>query len=181
MRELAQELARIPGVVAVAPGGSRALGTERPDSDWDFAIYYRGSLDPTHVTALGYGGEVFAQGEWAYPMNGGAWLRIDGVDVDLIYRDLADVERWTSAAARGDWELYRVPGYLAGFATYGLAGELALGEVLAGVLPKPAFTDALRGNAPKRWRWEARFALDHAEVHATRDDDAATLGSAPSP
>lgn len=60
-------------------------------------------------------------------------------------------------------------GYLAGFATYVLAGELVLGEVLVGVLPKPVFSDALRWAAPQRWRWEAGFALDHAEVHATRD------------
>ena len=34
-------LAALPGVRAAALGGSRASGTARPDSDWDFAVYYR--------------------------------------------------------------------------------------------------------------------------------------------
>jgi predicted nucleotidyltransferase len=31
-------LAGLPRVLAVTLGGSRAQGTHRPDSDWDFAI-----------------------------------------------------------------------------------------------------------------------------------------------
>jgi predicted nucleotidyltransferase len=34
--------------MAVALGGSRAAGTQRPDSDWDFSLYYRdGSIRQT--------------------------------------------------------------------------------------------------------------------------------------
>ena len=82
----ADRLAGIPGVVAVALGGSRARGAERPDSDWDLALYYRRTIDPDDVRALGYQGTVVAPGEWAYPMNGGAWLSVDGEKVDLLYR-----------------------------------------------------------------------------------------------
>jgi predicted nucleotidyltransferase len=176
MEQLAQQLARIPGVVAVALGGSRAQDTHRPDSDWDFGLYYRGTLDAADVRALGYSGEVFEPGEWAYPMNGGAWLTIGGEKVDLIYRDLTDVERWTRAAEKGDWKVFRVPGYLAGMASYVLVGELALGKTLVGELPRPAFPEALRTTAPKTWRWEAGFALDHAQAHARRGDVAACIG-----
>jgi len=55
-------LAEIPGVLAVALGGSRARGAERPDSDWDLALYYRGTMDPGDVRALGYEGTVVAPG-----------------------------------------------------------------------------------------------------------------------
>lgn len=34
----ADRLAALPTVRAVALGGSRAQGTERPDSDWDLAV-----------------------------------------------------------------------------------------------------------------------------------------------
>jgi predicted nucleotidyltransferase len=44
MERLAERLASIPGVVAVTLGGSRALGTSRPDSDWDFGLYCRVGL-----------------------------------------------------------------------------------------------------------------------------------------
>src|SRR5512138_2369538 len=51
-------LAGVPAVCAVALGGSRAAGTHRPDSDWDFSVYYRGHFDPGHLRALGWPGEV---------------------------------------------------------------------------------------------------------------------------
>jgi predicted nucleotidyltransferase len=53
-RLIAQRTATIPGVLAVTLGGSRAQGGHRPDSDWDFGLYYRGRLDPVHVRALGW-------------------------------------------------------------------------------------------------------------------------------
>lgn len=34
----------ITGAEAVGLGGSRARGDHRADSDWDFAVYYRGIL-----------------------------------------------------------------------------------------------------------------------------------------
>src|ERR671937_454788 len=106
-RGLAERLASLPGVVAVTLGGSRAQGTHRPDSDWDFGLYYREHLDTDAVRALRWKGEVTEPGAWAYPMNGGAWLTIEGTKVDLLYRDLDDVEGWVKRAERGEWELYR--------------------------------------------------------------------------
>jgi len=43
---VADRLAGLPGVRAVTLGGSRAAETHRPDSDWDFAVYYRGGVLP---------------------------------------------------------------------------------------------------------------------------------------
>ena len=127
MEHLAGRLAAIPGVVAVTLGGSRATGTAVEDSDWDFGLYYRGTLDPVDVVALGWPGRVFAPGEWGQVVNGGAWLTVDGAKVDLIYRDLDEVLRWTAAAEDGRFAIHREIGYVAGIATYVLAGELALG------------------------------------------------------
>lgn len=173
MEHLASELAGIGGVVAVALGGSRARGDERADSDWDFGLYYRGSIDVGDVRALGYPGQVFAPGEWGTIVNGGAWLEIDGRRVDLIYRDLDEVLHWTDEAMAGRFEVRREVGYVAGIATYVLAGELALGRVLYGELPRPSFPDALRATAPAWWSNIAGRALEHAAVHASRSDTTA--------
>jgi len=151
MEHLAERLAEIPGVVAVTLGGSRATGTAVEGSDWDFGLYYRGGLDPADITALGWPGRVFAPGEWGSIVNGGAWLTVDGAKVDLIYRDLDEVLRWTAAAGDGRFEIRREVGYVAGIATYILAGELALGRVLAGDLPRPAFPPRLLQTAPEAW------------------------------
>ncbi len=177
MEWLARSLSRIPGVVAVALGGSRAQGTDRPDSDWDFGLYYRGSIDPQDIRNLGYEGTVVPPGAWAYPMNGGAWLTVEGQKVDLLYRDLDDVERWVERSARGDWELYRMPGFVCGFPSYALVAELSLARVLSGRLPRPEFPDALRRPAAERWRWERDFAIHHARVHAELAQTAACLGT----
>ena len=176
MEWLAERLSRIPGVVAVTLGGSRALGTQRPDSDWDFGLYDTDTIDPDDVRALGYEGTVVAPGEWAYPMNGGAWLSIDGQSVDLLYREQADVQRWTAEANDGRWELFRVPGYLCGMASYVLVGEAAVGRVLAGTLDQPPFPVRLGRDGPRKWVWEARFWLRHAASHAAAGDVAACIG-----
>ncbi|MGS2647610.1 nucleotidyltransferase domain-containing protein [Streptosporangium sp. LJ11] len=73
---LAQRLARIPGVVAVVLGGSRARGTHRPDSDIDLGLYYRGDLDVTALRALaeqetGEQTELTAPGGWGPWVDGG--------------------------------------------------------------------------------------------------------------
>jgi hypothetical protein len=119
---------------------------------------------------------VVAPGDWAYPMNGGAWLTVEGRKVDILYRDLRDVEWWTAEARGGRWELFRMPGYLCGMPSYALPAEAALARVLAGALDQPQFPEALAVHGPTKWRWEAGFALRHAGSHAERGDRAACLG-----
>ena len=177
MEHLAARLAKIPGVVAVTLGGSRATNTAVEGSDWDFGLYYQGGLDPADIVALGWPGRVFAPGEWGSIVNGGAWLTIDGTKVDLIYRDLDDVEHWTAAAEDGKFEIQREVGYVAGIATYVLAGELALGRVLAGTLPRPGFPPKLRQTAPVAWFRLAAGALHFADVYAGRQDRVACLAN----
>jgi Nucleotidyltransferase domain len=177
MRAIAGRLAKIPGVVAVTLGGSRATGTQGEDSDWDFGLYYRGTIDPADVRALGWPGQVFAPGEWGRLVNGGAWLQVDGAEVDLVYRDLDEVLRWTAAAEDGRFEIQREVGYVAGIATYVLAGELALGEVLFGALPRPMFPQPLRETAPALWFRLAAGAMAIGRVHARRGDAVAALAN----
>jgi hypothetical protein len=177
MEHLAAQLAAIPGIVAVTLGGSRATNTAVEGSDWDFGLYYRGRLDSADIDALGWPGRVFAPGDWGRIVNGGAWLTVDGAEVDLIYRDLDEVLRWTAAAGDGQFEIQREVGYVAGIATYVLAGELALGKVLAGQLPRPEFPPKLRETAPAAWSRLAAGALHFAEVYAQRQDRVACLAN----
>ncbi len=177
MRWIAEQLAQVPGVVAVALGGSRAAGTQTATSDWDFGVYYRGGLDPADIRSLGWDGQVFAPGDWGRLVNGGAWLQIDGERVDLIYRDVDVVGAWTAAAEEGRFEIQREVGYVAGIATYVLAGELAINEVLSGALPRPAFPMRLRETAPPLWLRLAAGALSVGRVHAARGDAIAALAN----
>jgi predicted nucleotidyltransferase len=177
MEHLAEQFARIGGVEVVTLGGSRAAGNARPDSDWDFGLYYRGGLDVDAVRALGHEGEVYAPGEWGVVPNGGAWLVIDGVRVDLVYRDLDTVETWTADARKGRFRVFREVGYVAGATTYSYAAELAINRHLVGTLPRPAFPEALRSSAPAWWERIGAGAMKFADAHARRDDAAACLGN----
>ncbi len=173
---LVEQVARVPGVKAVTLGGSRARGMARADSDWDFGLYYRGTIDPDAIRALGYPGHVAEPGDWGRIVNGGAWLEVDGDRVDLLYRNLDEVEHWLAEANAGRFEIDRVGGHVAGLPTYVLAGELALGTVLRGTVPRAAFSAELRRSAPPIWEGDAAFSLLVADGMAARGDAVAVAG-----
>jgi Nucleotidyltransferase domain len=176
----ADALAGLPGVLAVALGGSRASGTARPDSDWDFAIYYRGpAFDPQALAGLGWDGQVFPIGGWGGGVfNGGAWLRSAGRQVDVHYRDLDDVEFRIAEAEAGRFGIERLAFHLAGVPTYIVVAELAGHRVLRGELPRPQFPAALRASAAQRWTAEATHTLDYAaRAHAGRGHLTETAGA----
>lgn len=181
--QLADELAGMTGVVAVALGGSRAVGEHRPDSDWDFAVYYRGEFQPEQLRRLDAQGTVSPIGGWGGGVfNGGAWLTIDGRRVDVHYRDLDDVEFRLTEAQAGRFAIERLLFHQAGIPTYIVVAELARQRVLRGDLPRPEFPAALRASAPPRWFGEAWRTLDYARsAHAERGhvtETAAAIGTA---
>ncbi|MGC5344536.1 nucleotidyltransferase domain-containing protein [Streptomyces sp. DT24] len=172
-------LAGLPGVRAVALGGSRAAGTHRADSDWDFAVYYRGTFSPDALRALGWPGEVSGIGEWGGGVfNGGAWLRVGARHIDVHYRDLDDVEHQLAQARQGRFAVERLMFHLAGIPTYLVVAELAVNQVLHGQLPRPDFPAELRRTAPAQWWNAARLTLDHARTaHAERGNLTDTVGA----
>jgi predicted nucleotidyltransferase len=178
--QAADLLASLPGVQAVTLGGSRAAGHARPDSDWDFAVYYRGEgFDPATLRTLGWPGEIFPIGGWGGGVfNGGAWLQAGDRPVDVHYRDLDDVEYRIAEAQAGRFGIERLMFHLAGIPTYFVVAELALNRVLRGDLPRPAYPAALREAAAGRWRQNAQATLDYARnAHAARGHVADTAGA----
>ncbi|MFI6656177.1 nucleotidyltransferase domain-containing protein [Streptomyces sp. NPDC050523] len=168
---VADRLAALPTVQAVALGGSRAQGTHRPGSDWDLAVYYRGRFDPADLRALGWEGEVSEVGGWGGGVfNGGAWLTIDGRRVDVHYRDLDVVEHEFAEAEEGRFRVEPLLFHLAGIPSYLVVAELAINRVLRGEMPRPtAYPEKLRVSAVERWRGTARATLTYAEAnHAPR-------------
>jgi predicted nucleotidyltransferase len=163
----ADRLATLPTVQAVALGGSRAQGTHKPDSDWDLAVYYRGSFDPADLRAVGWEGEVSEVGGWGGGVfNGGAWLTIDGRRVDVHYRDLDVVERELAEAEEGRFRVEPLLFHLAGIPSYLVVAELAVNQVLRGELPRPAgYPEKLRVSAAERWYGTALATLAYAKAN----------------
>lgn len=179
---LAERLVAVDGVVAVLLGGSRARGTHRPDSDVDLGVYYRPPLSVDGLGALarelaGPQATVTHPGEWGPWVDGGAWLRIGGVAVDWIYRDVDRVQTaWRHAReGRAAWQAQT--GHPLGVLDVWYAGEVALGVVLADpggeltrlqeqarIFPEP-LAETLVRRLP-----EAAFTLDIARKATTRGD-----------
>src|SRR3954462_5128000 len=106
LRDLAEELVEVGGIDAVVLGGSRARGEHTAASDVDVGLYYRPPLDVPALQALakqvaGADARVTVPGEWGPWVDGGAWLRIDGVAVDWLYRDIDRVRRSVGDAQEG--------------------------------------------------------------------------------
>ncbi|WP_431776400.1 nucleotidyltransferase domain-containing protein [Streptomyces cucumeris] len=176
---IADRLAALPTVRAVALGGSRAQGTHTPESDWDLAVYYRGAFDPDTLRAVGWDGVVSELGDWGGGVfNGGAWLTIDGRRVDVHYRDLDVVEHQLAEAGQGRFHWEPLMFHLAGIPSYLLVAELAINRVLRGSLPRPAFPDALRAAAPREWRGRATQRLAYARTAYAAHGKATELAGA---
>ncbi|WP_432563886.1 nucleotidyltransferase family protein [Kineococcus sp. SYSU DK003] len=181
-RELARRLVEVPGVVAVALGGSRARGEHAPGSDVDLGLYYRPPLDTATLRRLA---DEFSDGPaaltepggWGPWVDGGGWLRIGGTAVDWIYRDVDRVARSCQDARDGRWDWHFQVGHPLGFPGTTYAGELFHGVLLAdptgelGALRPDGFPPALRAAVVQRLD-EAEFLLGGAAKADPRGDRA---------
>jgi Nucleotidyltransferase domain len=183
---VAGRVAALDGVVAVALGGSLGRGRADRRSDVDLGVYY----DPARpfsvaelralVTELDdrHAPEVVGFGDWGPWINGGAWARIQGAKVDLLYRDLALVDRVLADCAEGRTTCSYQPGHPHGFHSHAYAAYVhhnqplhdpdgALAARKARTSPYPPL---LRRTILRRYLWEAGFALETAAAPAARGD-----------
>jgi len=184
LHAMADQLSRVPGVRAVALGGSRARGTHRPDSDIDLGLYVDADVDRPGLArvASGWTGEpveVAERGGWGPWVDGGAWLIVDGVPVDLILRDVSRVAEQCARAAEGAFAFHAQPGHPLGFLDVAYAGEVAtsvplrdpeglLVELARSVTPYPdALREAFLANL-----WQVDFLLNAAMKGAKSGDTA---------
>ena len=180
--EMAARLATVDGVVGVVLGGSRARGEERPDSDWDLGLYYRGTPHLPTLRSMARGlsdspTEVSGPGGWGPWVDGGAWLTVGDSRVDWILRDVDRVGRVWSHCREGEFEVGIQPGHPLGFWSPCYLGELALGRILAdptGELTElqhtvSGYPEPLRRSLVQS-AWESEFIVANAAKGAVRGD-----------
>lgn len=182
LRSMATELCALHGVRAVALGGSRARGTHRPDSDIDLGLYVDADVDMAGIGRLASGWtgrpvELSERGGWGPWVDGGAWLIVDGVPVDLILRSVTRVAEQCARASRGEFAFHPQPGHPLGFLDVAYAGEVATSVplrdpdgIVAGlarmVTPYPSrLRDAFVANL-----WQVDFLLNAAAKGAKAGD-----------
>lgn len=195
LERLTKALARAPGVAALALGGSRARGTAGPSSDFDVGLYYRRGAEPKAsrlrdiLAALvddPANATVTETGEWGPWIVGGAWLRVDGQKVDILYRCIEAVEEVIRDCSNGQVTVHYQPGHPHGFSSAIWVGEAALCRPLhdpngalaalkAMALPYP---EKLGRALVDRFLWEVGFSLENGDLAVVRGDVTHVAGCA---
>ncbi len=176
--ELTEQLSTIQGVRGVVLGGSRARNLHSESSDYDLGLYYDGSIDVDSLrelaTSVADPGEeltVVTSGEWGPWINGGAWLKIGGTKVDLLYREIDFVRRTAREARSGVFSSHYQVGHPSGYHSFHLLAECGAFSILAdptGVLGElkalaNPYPEALRSAIVQKFLWEADFQLEIVE------------------
>ena len=185
LQRIVDALSPVPGLHAIVLGGSRARGLALDDSDFDIGLYYD-SQHPFDQVALqravtlldGNSPAATKIGGWGPWIDGGAWLKVDGHRVDLLYRDLHRVRHVIDDCCMGRATPHYQPGHPHAFISAIYLGEVAHGRALWD--PNHAFAtlkrltltypEPLRDTLTRGYLWEAEFALENAEKSLSRGD-----------
>jgi hypothetical protein len=191
LKELVSVLARVPGMAAVALGGSYASGTQREGSDTDIGLYYLAEA-PFEISEVKKVAEHIAIQpptvtgfyEWGQWVNGGAWIQTRAGKVDFLYRNIKQVEQTIEHALHGivEHDYGQQP-------THGFYSIIYLAETEICI---PLFDphqhmarlkQQVRGYPPKLKEklaanslWSAEFTLAHASSFAKNGDVYNTAG-----
>jgi len=187
LESIVDQLTAVPGIDAVVLGGSRARGTHAESSDIDLGIYYSPSL-PIDLSALALLATeiddehrenlVTGFGGWGPWINGGGWLKVNGLPVDFLYRDLDQVSRVINDCRAGRIEIVYQPGHPFAFVSAIYLSEVAICRPLwdpHGTIEK---LKAQVGPYPLRLKkaildsfwWEVDFSLGIAQKSIPRGD-----------
>ncbi|KRE52136.1 nucleotidyltransferase domain-containing protein [Paenibacillus sp. Soil724D2] len=182
-----EQLRNVEGIRAVVLGGSRARGTETPESDIDIGLYYRSGY-PIDTDALDRlasaidderrSGRITPLGGWGPWINGGGWLKVGGFSLDFLYRDTEIVTGVINDCRQGRIDIHYQPGHPHGFCTSIYMGEAAycrplwdphglVAEMKMLTDPYPA---TLRKATISKFMWEAEFSVSNAKKAMSRKD-----------
>jgi predicted nucleotidyltransferase len=184
---LVQRLATIPGIRAVVLAGSYARGRAQAASDIDLGLFYsetapfaladiRELAEAVNDRPGPVVSDFYGWGQW---VNGGAWLTVRGQRIDLLYKNLEQLERVIAEAEAGRYQIDFAQQPPFGFFSGTYLGEVAVAVPLfdpegriarlkQGVAEYP---EALRRTVVQDQLWGAEFGLDaFARKYALRGD-----------
>jgi hypothetical protein len=176
LEAIAEQVRKIPNMVAVVLGGSCATGLARPGSDIDIGLYYRevSPFSPDEVRSIAEGFSVpgavpvvtgfYGWGPW---VNGGAWIQTPVGKVDFLYRNLDQVQRVIEEGRQGIWrhDYDQQPPF--GFRSVTYLGETSIcipmydpeGEIARLKESVAIYPELLRRRIIQDSLWNAEFSL----------------------
>ncbi|SFS57768.1 protein of unknown function [Paenibacillus sp. BC26] len=187
LTNIVERLKRVPGIAGIVLGGSRATGTHTAESDVDIGLYYD-AAEPIDIAALsvvatelddsGRTELVTPIGGWGPWINGGGWLHIGGIAVDLLYRELDKVTAIAMDCQLGNISVHYQPGHPHAFCSPIYMGEAAACRILwdpQGRIEQlkslcHPYPDALQRAVADTFMWEAGFSIANAHKGVKRGD-----------
>jgi Domain of unknown function (DUF4037)/Nucleotidyltransferase domain len=190
--DIVTRLIAVRGVSAIALGGSHATGAAGAQSDIDMSVYYP-EIAPfsieeirrvAHTVAPHSHPTVTGFHEWGPWVNGGVWLTVGDTKVDLLYRNIDQVEHTIIEAVSGVWhhDFDQQP-------TFGFRSVIYLAEIMSGLpLYDPhhrlaalrhqveRYPGALKYTIISDSLWSAEFTLQFARDFARKQDVYNTVG-----
>ncbi len=160
LTEIVRAFCGIQGIDAIVLGGSRATGTAGKDSDIDIGIYYdESSFDVAALQRCGASlddehreNAVTGLGEWGPWINGGGWLKVRGLPVDLLFRDTRKVHAVIRDCLQGKITIDYQCGHPFGFVNAIYMGEIAYCKILHSNNSRVSDLKALLADFPETYR-----------------------------
>lgn len=183
----------VAGIDAIVLGGSRATGTANKDSDIDLGIYYdkasfdlssfkqkAASLDDEHRKNV-----MTEPGDWGPWINGGGWLKVNGIAVDILFRDTRKVITVIDDCLNGIISIDYQCGHPFGFVNSIYMGEVAYCKILCSnnsIISEQKkrlieFPKSYRKAAIGKFLWECEFSQQCGRKAIGKEDVLYAAGS----
>ena len=197
MDKIIAVLSKVPGVSAIALGGSQSRKEADANSDYDIGIYYNNkdlnrialgdslkNLDDQHRENL-----LNPPGEWGPWINGGSWLTVDGIPVDILLREINHVKVVLKDCLSGKVTIDYQCGHPFGFVNTIYAAEthyckplwqdehMALDKLKALLHSNGEYSLQMREAVIRKFLWEAWFSLECGRKAAFKGDINYAVGS----
>lgn len=197
LNKVVESIQRVTGVKAIALGGSQSRGEADKHSDFDIGLYYEPNaldlaaleqclkmLDDGHKDNL-----LNPPGEWGPWINGGAWITVENMPVDILLRDISKVEGVIKDCLEGKITIDYQCGHPFGFINAIYAAEthyckalwqdesMELDKLKALLYSKGEYSPIIREALIKKFLWEAWFSISCGRKAAFKGDVNYAAGS----
>ena len=193
LSQVLQTFQHVAGIDAIVLGGSHATGTANKNSDIDIGVYYDGTnfdlssfrrlaatLDDQHRKDI-----ITEPGEWGPWIDGGGWLTINGIAVDILFRNTQKVISVINACMDGKITIDYQCGHPFGFVNSIYMGELAYCKILCNnnnlVLDQKKklaiFPRRYQNAVIERFLWECEFSMKCGTKAISKGDVLYAAGS----
>lgn len=182
----------VKGIEAIVLGGSRATKTENEFSDIDIGIYYNEEIDLSTFKKIASELDdehrkdcITNLGDWGPWINGGGWLKIDNIPVDILFRDTRKVTQCIEDCKKGIITIDYQCGHPFGFINSIYMGEVFSCKILHSNSNKiqqlkdslKIFPPAYKNASIQKFLWECEFSLMCGKKAIKKNDIVYASGS----